>query len=64
MIFLSIIPMEKHNHCVVWCRLYRLNLCLVMRYVACFVCLKTFCTSDTESQFLKLSVSLVSFYYL
>ena len=56
--------MEKHNHCVVWCRLYRLNLCLVMRYVACFVCLKTFCTSDTESQFLKLSVSLVSFYYL
>ena len=24
--FFPIIPVEKHNHCVVWCQLYRLNL--------------------------------------
>ena len=53
MIFFPIIPMKKHNHCVVWCPLHS----LVMQYVAY---LKTICASDTESRFLT---SSVSFYY-
>ena len=30
MIFFPIILMEKHNHCVVWCRVYTLNLVLFL----------------------------------
>ena len=60
MVFFAIILVEKHNHCVVWCQLYRLNL---VQLCDMLLVLKTFCASGSESQFLKLNISSVSFYY-
>ena len=60
MVFFAIILVEKHNDCVVWCRLYRLNL---VQLCDMLLVLKTFWASDSESQFLKLNISSVSFYY-
>ena len=56
--------MEKHNHCVVCCQLYTLNLGEL--YDMLLVLLKDFlifCANGIEYQFLKLYISLVSFYY-